>query len=147
MLHRILINWADLNPIENLWSYIDAKLVKTKLTSIEHLKSTLLKEWLNVPDDYVKKLIESMPKRIRACYDAKGEINKQKKYLKSKNTYHLSLKMFTFGLKMNSVVVSLSFRTTECEKTRLTKVDSATIQNSANTCLLNRQPAQALSSW
>ncbi|CAF0915392.1 unnamed protein product [Brachionus calyciflorus] len=62
----------DLNPIENLWSYMDAKMVNTKVTSIEHLKEVLHKEWLKIPTEYVKKLIESMPKRVLVCYKAKG---------------------------------------------------------------------------
>ena len=62
----------DLNPIENLWSYIDNKLVKIKITSIEHLKTVLFNEWLNVNTEIVKNLIESMPKRIAACIKAKG---------------------------------------------------------------------------
>lgn len=62
----------DLNPIENLWAYLDAKLVNIKLTSITHLKEMLRQEWLNIPVEYVQKLIESMPKRVRACYNAKG---------------------------------------------------------------------------
>jgi hypothetical protein len=62
----------DLNPIEHLWSFMDAKMVKTKVTSIEHLKEVLHKEWLAIPTEYVQKLIESMPKRVLACYKAKG---------------------------------------------------------------------------
>ncbi|CAF0787459.1 unnamed protein product [Brachionus calyciflorus] len=44
----------DLNPIENLWSYIDHKMVNTKITSVEYLKSVLFDEWLKVPSDIVK---------------------------------------------------------------------------------------------
>ena len=40
----------DLNPIENLWSYMDAKMVNTKVTSIEHFKEVLHKEWLKNSD-------------------------------------------------------------------------------------------------
>ncbi len=47
-------------------------MVKTKVTSIEHLKEVLHKEWLAIPTEYVQKLIESMPKRVLACYKAKG---------------------------------------------------------------------------
>ncbi|CAF1078593.1 unnamed protein product [Brachionus calyciflorus] len=38
----------DLCPIENLWSFMDAKLVNTRITSIDHLKQVLNKEWLSV---------------------------------------------------------------------------------------------------
>ena len=62
----------DLNPIENLWSYIDHKMVNTKITSVEHLKSVLFDEWLKVPSEIVKNMIESMPKRVAECIKAKG---------------------------------------------------------------------------
>ena len=62
----------DLNPIENLWSYIDHKMVNTKITSVKHLKSILFDEWLKVPSEVVKNIIESMPKRIAECIKAKG---------------------------------------------------------------------------
>nr|QNH67894.1 ATP-binding cassette transporter subfamily D member 4 [Brachionus rotundiformis] len=62
----------DLNQNENLWSYVDAKMVYTKITSIQHLKEVLHNEWLKIPTEYVQKVIESMPKRVLACYKAKG---------------------------------------------------------------------------
>lgn len=62
----------DLNPIENIWSYIDTKMVKIRITSVEHLKQVLHDEWLKVPIEIVQKVIESMPKRVLACYKAKG---------------------------------------------------------------------------
>lgn len=62
----------DLNPIENLWSYIDHRLLNYKVTSIEHLKQVLNDEWLKVPIEMVKKMTESMPKRVAACVRAKG---------------------------------------------------------------------------
>lgn len=64
----------DLNPDlkENIWSYMDSKLVKCKLTSVEGLKEQLQKIWLEIPRELCMNLIESMPKRVRACYRAKG---------------------------------------------------------------------------
>ncbi|CAF1129937.1 unnamed protein product, partial [Brachionus calyciflorus] len=62
----------DLSPIENLWSFMDAKLVNTRITSIDHLKQVLHKEWLSVSTEYVKNLINSLPKRVAACFRAKG---------------------------------------------------------------------------
>ncbi|RNA23884.1 hypothetical protein BpHYR1_043778 [Brachionus plicatilis] len=51
-------------------------MVNTKVTSIEHLKEVLHKEWLQFPTEYVQILIESMPKRVLACYNAKVELVK-----------------------------------------------------------------------
>ncbi|CAF1101375.1 unnamed protein product, partial [Brachionus calyciflorus] len=42
----------DLSPIENLWPFMDAKLVNTRITSIDHLKQVLHKEWLSVSTEY-----------------------------------------------------------------------------------------------
>ena len=47
-------------------------MVNTKVTSIEHIKEVLHKDWLQIPTENVQKLIESMPKRVLACYRAKG---------------------------------------------------------------------------
>jgi transposase len=62
----------DLNPIENIWSWMDWKMSKTKFTSVENLKESLQEIWLQVPKETCMKLIESMPKRVRACIKAKG---------------------------------------------------------------------------
>jgi transposase len=71
-----LLDWCprspDLNPIENIWSWMDARLAKENLRTVDELKEALEALWLDVPSELVKKLIESMPKRVKACYNAKG---------------------------------------------------------------------------
>ena len=71
-----LLDWPskspDLNPIENIWSWIDHNFVKSKLTNVEQLKEEILRLWLQVPREMCMRLVESMPKRIRACIRAKG---------------------------------------------------------------------------
>lgn len=62
----------DLNPIENLWSYIDSKLAKFHLTSIAELEEQLKKVWSEIPNEMIINLIKSMPKRVYACYKARG---------------------------------------------------------------------------
>ena len=62
----------DLNPIENIWSWIDRKLTRESITSVDELKERIEALWLEVPREIVMQLIESMPKRVRACYKAKG---------------------------------------------------------------------------
>lgn len=62
----------DLNPIENIWSWIDSNLVTTHISLPEQLKDELHKIWLKVPPELCKNLIESMPKRVTACYKARG---------------------------------------------------------------------------
>ena len=71
-----LLPWCakspDLNPIESVWHYIDTKLAKYRITSVEHLKETLRQEWLAVPREMCMRLVESMPRRVYACYKARG---------------------------------------------------------------------------
>ncbi len=62
----------DLNPIENLWSWMDCQLQKTRITSLEQLKAESHALWLKIPEKMVQNLVESMPRRVRACYKARG---------------------------------------------------------------------------
>ena len=62
----------DLNPIENIWSWMDRKLCKATLTTVDQLKEAVDKLWLEIPMEICMNLIESMPKRVRACFKAKG---------------------------------------------------------------------------
>jgi hypothetical protein len=74
--HVVVLPWPakspDLNPIEHIWSWIDARLVPEKLTNVDQLKAEIERLWLTVPREYCMRLIESMPRRVRACYRAKG---------------------------------------------------------------------------
>jgi hypothetical protein len=65
-------NSPDLNPIENLWSWMDRQLQKKQMTSLEMLQDELRALWLKVPIELVANLVNSMPKRVRACYKARG---------------------------------------------------------------------------
>ena len=62
----------DLNPIENLWVWIDKKLQENPIKNLEELRQATNEAWLNVPTDLCQKLIESMPKRLNACIKARG---------------------------------------------------------------------------
>jgi hypothetical protein len=61
----------DLNPIENLWSWIDDKLSFIQIHSIDHLKEVIHQLWMEVTNEHVENLIKSMKKRVLACYKAK----------------------------------------------------------------------------
>ena len=68
----------DLNPIENIWSWIDRHLTRTQITSVDHLKEILEQKWSEVPIELCMSLVESMPKRVKRCYLANGDILKHK---------------------------------------------------------------------
>ena len=54
------------------WAWMDRKMLDTKVTSVEHLKEVLVATWESIPRELCMKLIESMPKRVKMCYLAKG---------------------------------------------------------------------------
>lgn len=62
----------DLNPIENVWAWMDQQMSRTQISSISNLKEVLHETWLKVPIEMVQNLINSMPRRIEACIKAKG---------------------------------------------------------------------------
>lgn len=62
----------DLNPIENLWSFLESKIRNHPITNKEELKKALQEEWAKIPLDYVQGLVESMPRRLEAVKRNKG---------------------------------------------------------------------------
>jgi len=75
-----LLEWPpqspDLNPIENLWNYLDGKVNKTNVTNKENYYLELQKAWEQLDPDYLKNLVESMPRRLQAVIKAKGSNTK-----------------------------------------------------------------------
>lgn len=64
----------DMNPIENIWSYIEVKIRQrdSQPSSVSQLEQWVKGEWDAVPADYYRNLIKSMPRRIQAVIAAKG---------------------------------------------------------------------------
>ncbi|CAB5385642.1 unnamed protein product [Rhizophagus irregularis] len=64
----------DMNPIENIWSYIEVKIRQrdSQPSSVSQLEQWVKEEWDAVPADYYRNLIKSMPRRIQAVIAAKG---------------------------------------------------------------------------
>lgn len=68
----------DMNPIETLWAIIKQKLQKFTLTS----KNDLISKFLNITvrdnevkrllDETCRKLVDGMPARVEALYQARG---------------------------------------------------------------------------
>jgi hypothetical protein len=69
-------NSSDLNPIKNLWSIMKKKLKEDHTnTSLKKLQDTV-KMWVQVPNDLMKKLAQSMPRRLLMCIENKGQTTK-----------------------------------------------------------------------
>lgn len=67
----------DLNPIENLWSFVKRKLAagqkpSNKTQLFERIKSI----WDSIPIEYCRALINSMQRRCQAVIVAKGSATK-----------------------------------------------------------------------
>jgi len=69
-------NSPDLNPIENLWQYLDASCKDRKCNTKDQLFEVLQEAWNRIPKDYLNSLVESMPRRLNAVIDAKGYATK-----------------------------------------------------------------------
>jgi len=66
----------DLNPIENLWSYLDWKLKDRKPSNEEELFKCLQQAWENIPIADLMHLVDSMPRRCKAVIEARGHSTK-----------------------------------------------------------------------
>jgi len=58
----------DLNPIENLWSILKRKVLDHKVSNIHQLRDVVMEEWKRIPVATCEALVNSMPKRVKACY-------------------------------------------------------------------------------
>lgn len=66
-------NSPDFNIMEDIWSYLDRERKKKKINSIAHLKKELTRIWNNLPWEYVRKSVASMPRRLQQCLERGGE--------------------------------------------------------------------------
>ena len=63
----------DLNPIENLWSIMKYEISKLPKPQSKDEMAILIKEqWNRLTPKVWNNLIESMPRRIKACIQAEG---------------------------------------------------------------------------
>ena len=62
----------DLNPMEDMWSYLDWKVKNAKITTIRALKIVLQREWNDLPCTKIRKSVDSMERRTKECRDSGG---------------------------------------------------------------------------
>ena len=62
----------DLNPIENIWDIIDDRLKTMRPRNLKELQSMIQQIWDNITEETCKKLVDSMPRRLKSCQRVKG---------------------------------------------------------------------------
>ncbi|GBM45745.1 Transposable element Tcb1 transposase [Araneus ventricosus] len=63
----------DLNPIEHIWRELEVRVRKHDIKTKSELKTVMTEEWMNIDAEItIKKLVKSIPKRLKAVVDAKG---------------------------------------------------------------------------
>jgi DDE superfamily endonuclease len=65
-------NSPDLNPIENLWAYVQRKVDAAGCKNFTEFKSGVVKAIERAPKRLLKALIGSMKTRVHACIELKG---------------------------------------------------------------------------
>ena len=66
----------DLNPIENLWSHLERKIRQREFSNKNQMQKILLEEWNKIDPALTKKLVKSMPKRLKEVIRRKGKATK-----------------------------------------------------------------------
>jgi hypothetical protein len=69
-------NSPDLNPIENVWSYVQAKVDKMGCKTFEEFKEAVLMEIKIVPRKMLINLFDSMPRRMAKVIQLDGDKTK-----------------------------------------------------------------------
>lgn len=62
----------DLNIIEPMWKQLKDRMANHSPNTLDELWSLCCKEWNEIPSSFVKKLFESMPRRIANVIQCKG---------------------------------------------------------------------------
>ena len=63
----------DLNPIQNVWALLKAKIDWYKITSLKGLRQAIHKEWNRLPLALAQNLAKSLPRRLAQVVTAKGD--------------------------------------------------------------------------
>ena len=67
-------SFPDLNPIEKIWKMLKDNIQKREdfPRTVDELKIALREEWLKFDVSILRKVVDSMPRRIKAVLSAKG---------------------------------------------------------------------------
>ena len=64
----------DLNPIEHLWDIMSRTIRQRNVApqTVQELTAALIQVWEEIPQETIRRLIRSMPRRCRECIQARG---------------------------------------------------------------------------
>ena len=64
----------DLSPIEHLWDELGRRIRNSQNPpeTLAQLRTALFREWNNIPQDFIRRLIDSMRRRCQAVINARG---------------------------------------------------------------------------
>ena len=66
----------DINPIENSFSYVKNKLERRDTRNVKNLSRCIKSEWAKLNHQYLRKLCDSMSKRLKIVFEGKGSMTK-----------------------------------------------------------------------
>ena len=67
-------NSSDLSVVEHLWDELRVQKRPRQLQTLQELREALLEEWDNIPQDVIRKLVESMRDRCEVVIAANGRV-------------------------------------------------------------------------
>ena len=64
----------DMNPMEHVWDFIGRKINQRnpKCQNIDELRTTILQEWQQFPQERIRRLVRSMTRRVTELLDKCG---------------------------------------------------------------------------
>jgi hypothetical protein len=66
-------NSPDLNPIENIWAWVNKKVREKGCSSFKEFQAEVQNTLKNIPQSFITNLYESMPKRISKVLENEGD--------------------------------------------------------------------------
>uniref|UniRef100_A0A8R1IQ70 Tc1-like transposase DDE domain-containing protein n=1 Tax=Caenorhabditis japonica TaxID=281687 RepID=A0A8R1IQ70_CAEJA len=63
----------DLNPMDfSVWGMLEGKIAGKVFATVDDLKAALEVAWASIDDGYLRRTVNSVKKRLRACVKARG---------------------------------------------------------------------------
>lgn len=66
-------NSPDINPIENVWGWMKARVYKQNMHTLAELHAAVDEAWEAVPAEMLTKLMLGMPERLRKVEEGAGD--------------------------------------------------------------------------